>query len=111
MAHWIAWGEIFLAFLTGAALLFLQVRTYRRIGHKSLLVAATSQVFGLTYGAFQVATYYPGMGAETRWTLFYLASAFLFVQCVVGVLGALLIFRALEQSVLCLRTVPPRWLK
>lgn len=107
MAHWVAWGEVLVALLTGAFLLFLQVRTYRRIGHKSLLVAATGQVFGLAYMAFQVATYYWQLNPAIRWTLFYLGSACLLVECIVGALGALLILRALEQSVLRLRDMPP----
>lgn len=111
MAHSIAWGGIVLALLTGAFLLFLQIRTYIRIGHRSLLVAATSQVFGLAYGAFEVAAYFLEPNAAARWTLFYLASACLFVQCTVGALGAFLIFRAFEQSVLRLRATPPPFAK
>ncbi|MDR3447957.1 MULTISPECIES: hypothetical protein [unclassified Dyella] len=111
IAHSIAWNGVLLALLTGAFLLFLQIRTYRRIGHRSLLVAATGQVFGLVYGAFQVTTYFLQPNSPARWTLFYLASACLFVECIVGAIGALLIFRAFEQSVLRLRATPPPLLK
>jgi hypothetical protein len=36
--------------------------------------------------------------AATRWTLFYVANACLFIECVVGALGAALFFRAFEQA-------------
>jgi hypothetical protein len=39
--------------------------------------------------------------------LFYVASACLFVQCVVGAVGAYLIFRAFEEAVRGPRTTPP----
>lgn len=98
MAIAIAWGGILLALLTGAFLLFLQIRTYKRTGHKSLVVAAIAQAFGLAYGALQVVPHVLSQSVSTRWTLFYLANVCLFVECVVGALGAVLIFRAFEQA-------------
>jgi hypothetical protein len=107
MVHEIAWAGIILVFLTGCFLLFLQIRTYRRTGHRSLLVAATGQIFGLIYGLVQVAPYAVALSKQSRWTLFYLASACLYVECVVGALGAYLIFRAFEQALARARSAPP----
>jgi len=107
MVHELAWAEIFLVFLTGCFLLFLQIRTYRRTGHRSLLVAATGQIFGLVYGLVQVAQYAAALSTQSRWTLFYLASACLYVECVVGALGAYLIFRAFEQALARPQSTPP----
>ncbi|RUL67698.1 hypothetical protein [Dyella choica] len=98
MANAMAWGGILLALLTGTFLLFLQIRTYKRTGHKSLAVAAIAQAFGLACGALQVVPHILSQSVSTRWTLFYLANACLFVECVVGALGAVLIFRAFEQA-------------
>lgn len=106
MAGATLWGGIFLVYLTGAFLLFLQIRTYRRTRHKSLLWAATSQVFGLAYGATEISTYLLAQETSTRWTLFYVGSACLYVQCVIGAIGALLIFRAFEQALLRPQAAP-----
>ncbi|MGN6324210.1 MAG: hypothetical protein ACTHNE_21055 [Dyella sp.] len=110
MAISIAWGGIALALLTGAFLLFLQIRTYKRTGHKSLVVAAIAQVFGLAYGALQVAPHVLSQSISTRWTLFYIANACLLVECAVGALGAILIFRAFEQALKLTDDMPPTFI-
>jgi hypothetical protein len=107
MASEMLWGGILLAYLTGAILLFLQVRTYKRTRHRSLLVAAASQIFGIAYVSIQISSYLLADSTSTRWTLFYLANACLYLQCVIGVFGAVMIFRAFEEALSQRRPAQP----
>jgi hypothetical protein len=69
-------------------------------------VVAVAQFSGLAYSILYV-TLYLGSNAAARWTFFYIASALFVVQCVVGALGAIMIFHAFEQAVLRSRASPP----
>ncbi|QWT19340.1 hypothetical protein KPL74_16535 [Bacillus sp. NP157] len=94
MPHVVAWMSIALVIATGTTLLVLQLRAYRLTRHRSLLVAAASQVAGLGYAGMVAVLDLRQATAATQWTIYYSAHALLLVQCVVGVIGAAWLFRA-----------------
>ena len=89
---------ILVGVITNIALIALQVSTFRKTKHSSLVVMAISSIIGLLY----ILVAY---GARQYWAaghdplaLYLVAAVLLTTQSIVGVLSVLSLFRAFEQA-------------
>lgn len=95
--HEIIWYITVMALLTNVALFYLQLRTYRRVGHRSLALLVASTVFALGSAALLVAALTHAGGREAISTIYLIVAVFTTAQCAIGVWGTSSLFRAFEE--------------
>lgn len=94
--HAIVWYTTIMATSINVVLFWLQLRTYRRIGHRSLALLGVSTMFGLASAALLIATIaHPG-SREALLTTYSIVAVFTTAQGVIGVWGASSLFGAFE---------------
>lgn len=95
--HEIIWYTTVMVGLTNVAILYLQLRTYRRVGHRSLALLAVSTVFALGSWALLLAALVHAGGRDTLSTIYLIVAMSSTAQSAIGVLGATRLFRAFEE--------------
>jgi hypothetical protein len=92
------WWPVILGVLVNAVMLYLQIRTYRRVRHQSFAVLSIGSGLGIIYPGYFVVCLMlgaPMSGGDYTHTLLMM---FVTAQCVIGVYGSVGLFHAFEAS-------------
>lgn len=94
--HAIVWYTTIMATLINVALFWLQLRTYRRVGHRSLALLAASTVLGLASAALLVAQLAHAGNRSALSTIYLMVAVLTTAQGAIGIWGASSLFGAFE---------------
>ena len=76
----------------------LQLRTYKRTGHSSLLLLAVSTACGILYLVFAYAPQFVAIDVNVRWSLHLVVAGLLTIQSLVGIWGVKSLLSAFEET-------------
>ncbi|WP_199097646.1 hypothetical protein [Dyella sp. ASV21] len=96
--HALIFYTVLLGFFTTLAMFLLQLRTYWRVDHRSLVVLAASSGLGMIYSALILMTLVLASDMALRWFFYVAGALFLTAQCAIGVWGTASLFRAFEKA-------------
>lgn len=96
--HALVFYTVLLGFMTTLAMFFMQLRAYYRVDHRSLVLLAASSGLGLIYSTLILVPLLFAGDMALRWLFYVTGALFLTAQCVLGIWGTALLFRAFERA-------------